>query len=148
MSKGKSNGNGKGQSLEAVLNTKELKEYEEFVHTPDSTEKAFRGQDTLNAIRLLVLSDPEFLDNTMRYDLPSSAVILAVALSISRCTQHNYQDGVEFWKLVCGLMTSKRGKRISQLVEAIIGERKWNENQAGSGGIGDKMKAFANKITG
>lgn len=147
MARGKSNGNGKGQSFEAVLDTKELKEWETFVHSPDSTAKAFHGQDTLNAIRLLVLSDPEFLDNTMRYDLPSSAVILAVALSISRCKQHNYSDGIEFWKLVCGLMTSKRGKRIAQLVEAIIGERKWNENQSG-GTIGDKMKAFANKITG
>jgi len=121
----------------------DLKELEDFVHSPDSTDKAFKTQEAYNAIRMLILSDPEFLDNSMRYELPSNRVILAIAGYYKKCSKHNYTGGMEFIKLLCGLLTSRRGKRVDKLVEAVIGERKWKEGQgAGGGGSWDKVKNF------
>jgi hypothetical protein len=124
------------------FNENELKELESFIHSPDSTDKAFKNQEGLNALRLMVLSDPEFLDNAMRYDLPSSRLILAIAFSMQRCKKHGYTGGIEFYKMICALLPAKRGKRIDQLVDAIAGERKWKEGMNSNNGLGDKIKNF------
>jgi len=130
-------GNGKGD-------LQEVEELEKFIHSPDSTDKAFKSQEAYNAIRMLILSDPEFLDNSMRYELPNNRVILAIAGYYQKCLKHNYMEGMEFVKLLCGLLTSRKGKRVEKLVEAIIGERKWKEGQgAGGQGVMDKLKNFA-----
>jgi len=132
----KDEGNGKGSP-------ENIKELEEFVHSPESVDKAFKSQEAYNAIRMLILSDPEFLDNSMRYELPNNKVILAIAGYYKKCLKHDYTEGMEFIKLLCGLLTSRKGKRVDKLVEAIIGERKWKEGQsAGGGGTFDKIKNF------
>lgn len=119
----------------------ELDKLNEFIHSQDSTDKAFKNQDTLNALRLMVLSDPEFLDNAMRYDLPNSRTILAIALSMQKCIKHNYKDGINFYKVLCGLLPSKQGKRIDQMVDAIGGDRRWREGD--NKGFMDNMKQWA-----
>ena len=137
MNSKKEEGNGK-------LSVDEVRELETFVHSPDSTDKAFKSQEAYNAIRMLILSDEKFMDNSMRYELPSNKVILAIAGYYQKCLKHDYMEGMEFIKLLCGLLTSRKGKRVDKLVEAIIGERKWKEGQGGGqgGGLSDKIKNF------
>ena len=121
----------------------EIEQIKEFIHSPNSQDNAFKNQEGLNALRLMVLSDPEFLDNAMRYDLPSSKLILAIAFSMQRCKKHGYAAGIEFYKTICALLPSKQGKRIDQLVDAISGEKRWKSGVGGQQSIMDKVKNFA-----
>jgi len=131
--------NGKGD-----LSQYSVEEIGKFVHSEQSMDKAFKAQDPMNAVRMMILSDEEFLDNAMRYDLPSTRMVLGVSVSIQECNEHGYQGGIDFYKYFCGLLPSKHGKRIGLFVDAIIGERKWKEGSfQGNGGGGlEKVKNF------
>jgi hypothetical protein len=128
------NGNGNGK-----LDNSELEALNQFIHSGDSTDKAFKSQDTLNALRLMVMSDPEFIDNAMRLDTPSMAFILGLAVSVQQCKAHNFKDGEDFLKLLTSLLPSRHGKRIDQLIAAISGEKQWQQSGQGSG-LMDKIK--------
>lgn len=132
----KNNNNGNGQLDDAAI-----EELKKFIHSPDTTDKAFKNQDTLNAIRLVILSDPDILDNAMRYDIPSNRMILGLAVSLQQCQEHHYAGGENFYKMLLGLMPSRHGKRVDQLIEAIVGERKWKE-QSAQNGIANKIKGW------
>ncbi len=121
----------------------ELEALKHFIHSEDSIDKAFKGQDSVNAMRLMVLLDPLFRDNVMRLDLPSYRIILAIAMSMQRCAKHSYKDGIAFYEILCGMMTSRKGKRIDKLIDAIAGERKWKEGEGGQRGIMEKLKNWA-----
>jgi len=133
--------NGKGDTQEV---TKVLDELNEFIHSPDSTDKAFKSQETFNAIRMMILSDEDIMANLMRYDLPNNRVILAMAGYIQKCKEHNYVEGVMFVMTLCGLLTARKGKRTDRFVDAIIGDRSWKEGQQG-GGMMERAKNWFNK---
>ena len=114
-----------GDNGDKGKNEAKVADLEKFIHDQTSEDNAFRTSEQFNAIKILMTSEQLIEDNAMRYDIPSNAMILGVALSIQRCHDHDYQGGVEFWKLVLALMTSKKGKRTSQFVDAIIGEQRW-----------------------
>ena len=133
--------NGKGDKDKSADVSTAVSQLSEFVHSPDSTDKAFKQQGDVNALRLMIMSDDDIIDNAMRYDLPNNRVILAIAGYIQKCVEHNYPEGIEFIKYLCGLLPSRKGRRISLFVDAIIGERKWKEGGQG-GGAFDKVKKW------
>lgn len=109
----------------------------------NSINKGFSSQEVLNAIRLLILSDPEILDNSMRYSIPDRQFAVAAASYIRKCEAHGYTDGVKQVKMQLGLMTSIRGQRVDKLVAAIIGEREFaSEKPKNAAGILDKIKGM------
>ena len=120
----------------------DVEELKNFIHSQGSVDKAFASQDTVNVLRMMVLSDPNILDNAMRYDIPSLRMVLGLAMSIQECEDHDFQSGVEFFKLLCGLMPSRRGRRIEQLISAIAGQQAWEKREQ-TGGFFDKAKNWA-----
>ena len=119
----------------------DLSQLANFIHSTDSTEKAFKASDNTNAINLMYLTDAEFMNNLMRLDLPNNQVILAMAGIFKKCKAHNYTDGMEWLQVLMSLLTSRRAKRTNQVVEAITGDRKWKE-QGGNGAM-DALKNFS-----
>lgn len=117
--------NGKGELDRQTL--AELKELQELLHSPDSTDKAFKSQEVFNAIKMLVLPDDELMENSMRLFLQSNRLILAIAGYYHLCEEHGYESGKKWVRLLCALLTSRKGLRVEQFVDSIIGERKWKE---------------------
>ncbi len=132
------NGGSEKQTKAEVENYEQLKE---FIHTQGSTDKAFSSTDTNNALKIMMTSEKEFLDNAMRYDLPSNRIVLALAFEYGRYKEHGFEEGINFLMLLCGLLTSKKGKRIQIMSDTVIGERKFKENTSGNG-LWNKAKNF------
>lgn len=121
---------------------KEIQKLEEILST-DSTDKAFRSQEVLSAIRMIILSDPEIMDNAMRYALPDKRYCVAAASLWRKLKKHNYDDGIEQLKLLLGLLCSVKGDRINRLVEAVIGEQKVKAQSGSFSAASDKIKQWA-----
>lgn len=120
----------------------EIKAKEAFLDT-SSFEKAFKTQDVLNAIRLIILQDENFIDNAMRYNIPNRRFAVAAASYYRKCLKHGYTEGIEQLKMQLGLMTAIGEKRMLLLVEAVIGERKFKDNGQGVSGLADQIKNWA-----
>ena len=103
-----------------------------------SIDKAFKSQDVLNAIRMIILQDKEIMENSMRYNLPNRRWCIAAASYVRKCVEHGYNKGIDQVMMQLGFMTSIGGERIKQLVTAVIGEQKWQQGK-GNGMI-DKIK--------
>ena len=101
-------------------------------------DKALKSQEVMNAIRMLILSDPDIMDNAMRYDIHDRRTCVAAASLYQKHKNHSYNDGVEELMLLLGLFTSIRGKRVNILSDTVIGERKFGQNQGE--GLLDKTK--------
>jgi hypothetical protein len=112
----------------------------------NSIDNAFANKDVVNAIRMIIMSDKEIMDNVMRYNIPSKRFAVAAASYIRKCDEHGYVKGIDQIKMQLGLMTSIGEKRINDLVTAVIGERKWQEGQQNGGG--GMLKNIANKVYG
>ena len=135
----KDNGNGKGEALEIKS---ELNELKNFIHSDESLDKAFKSNESLNAMRLMVLSDEGIIDNAMRYHIPSYRVMMAIALSVQRCVKHDYTQGIEFYRLLLAMMPARRGHRIDQLIDAISGERRWQQGGDKPGALNNMKEKF------
>lgn len=136
----KSNGNGAKQLPEII----DEKAAEYAVIDDSTTDKAFKQQDTLNALNVLVKLEEEYILNATRLDIPNSAFSIAAADYITKCIAHGYEEGANRLMLQMGLMTSIKGKRIEITKQAIIGDRQFRENTSGKGLI-DKIKGWYNK---
>ncbi len=112
-----------------------------FVHSPESTDKAFKNQDMLNAIRMIILADPDIMENVFRYNIPDRRFACAAASYHRKCKEHNYNDGINQLMMQLGLMGSIGEARIKHLVQAVIGDREWKDNQ--NKGFADKFKNWA-----
>lgn len=114
----------------------------EFLNT-DSVDKAFKSQDVLNAIRMIILADEEIMANVMRYSVPDRRFAVAAASYYTKCRKHSDRDGEEELKLLLGLLCSIGNTRINKLVEAVIGEQRGKDGDASMRGFQDKIKKFA-----
>jgi len=113
----------------------------DFIHSPDSTDKALKSGEQLNAMRMMLLMDERFKDNLLRLDFPSSRFILAVSLSMQRCMEHGYTNGMEWLEMICGMLPAKHAKRMEHFIDGMAGERRWREGGGqGQSGLMDKMK--------
>ena len=110
----------------------------------DSTiDKAVKDPESTNAMRLLMLQDAEFLNNTFRYSIPDAQSAIAFAAQIVACQEHDYTDGEMQTKIQLGLMASIKGERADQFVRSIIGNREFTQKQTGNG-----IGGFLNKLYG
>jgi len=103
-----------------------------------SIDKALKSQDTLNALRMLIMSDPEILDNAMRYDVKDYRSCVAAASLHQKHKKHGFEGGVDELKLLFGLAASIKAKRVNIFSDTVIGERKFG--QGGSEGLLDRTK--------
>ena len=99
----------------------------------DSPTQAFKSQDVVNAMEILMKQDKDFLDNTFRYDVPSGKVALCASIIVQRCTEHDYENGLLWLKYLLGLTASVHGKRVNVFSDTVIGERRWKEGIRGQG---------------
>jgi hypothetical protein len=132
----------KNNGSKAQMTKEDIEELSAFLGE-GSIDKAFKNQDTLNAIRMIILQDPELMDNSMRYKIPSKRFAVAAASYVRKCEEHHYQPGIDQVKMMLGLMTSVGGERINKLVEAIGANKNFQEGR--SGGFVDKIKSLYNK---
>lgn len=140
--KDKNNGKKAGDAT-LTFSLEQIKEMEEVAHSPDSTEKAFSLSDAVNAIRMIILQDEGLIANSMRYNLPSRSYAVASAVLYSKNKAHNDKEGNDELQLLLGLYCSVGEQRINKLIEAVIGERKWQTQGQGFSGLADKIKNFA-----
>ena len=135
------NGNGQGQIDGLFPEGVDIAEVKAQIHGNDSTTNALKPQENENAINLIMTQAQEFVDNALRMDIPSNEIALYISLSIQRCTQNHYSEGVLFWKYVCGLLTSVKAKRVNLAGDIIIGERQWKAGVHNNGFM-QKAKDF------
>ena len=105
-----------------------------------SYEKMFKDPESTNAMRLMMLSDPEFINNVFRYNIPDYQFAVAMAAQIRACIEHGFDEGVNQAMIQLGLMASVKGERINQFVTAVCGNRDFQERKIGGGGLMDKIK--------
>jgi hypothetical protein len=111
-----------------------------------TVDKAFKTTDQMNALRMLIMSDPEILDNAMRYHIRGGyRYVVAMASLIAKCKENNYTQGEEELKLILGFTVSINGEGRKLFSDTIIGERKnfGNQESGGFQGIADKIKKAA-----
>ncbi len=137
----KNNGHKTNGDEDIVVKTTDLTPY----LGDGALDKAVKDPESTNAMRLLMLQDEEFLNNTFRYNIPNDAYAIAMAAQIVACQEHSFVDGVEQSKIQLGLMASVKGERAEQFVRSIIGNREFTEKK-GMGGGG--VQGFLNKIYG
>lgn len=111
--------------------TAELAELEALLSS-DSSDKAFKSQDVLNAIRLIILPDEEMEQNAWRYRMPNKRYCVAAASYYRKNLRHNNTDGNKQLMLLLGFFNSIGESRMNQLVRAVIGDAQYKSGNQGS----------------
>lgn len=97
-------------------------------------DDAFKDQDMLNALRMIIMSDKDIEQMVMRYNLPSRQFAVAVASLWRKYEAKEYEIGKRQILILLGLMASVGNQRINDLVHAITAEKKQ------SGDMGERFK--------
>ena len=102
-----------------------------FVSGPDMVDKAFRQQDVVTAVQMLVDPGGDINNLTMRGDFPDAQFLKAAARHLARCRYFHYKEGEEELKFIVAGYPGIKGKRADMLVHAVVGERKQQSESFG-----------------
>lgn len=119
----------------------ELEKLEQAYLKPDTTDKAVKAQDVLNAIRMIILSDDDAYQMVFRYNMPSQRFCAAAAMAYTVYDEHGDTAMKNYMKLYLGYLRSKGGEAIKDLVQAVTAEKR-QEKQ----GMGDKFSSWVDSI--
>jgi len=101
-------------------------------------EREFKTPESTDNARLLVKPGDDIDELMMRANIPSMSINLCLNLSVERCRENDFDDGIKFWRGILAGSTGIRGQRASLFSDTIIGEK----HSARRDGFGSKFKQW------
>lgn len=132
-----SRNNGNNQTTDEEIEYKDPDNVPTFTYN-DDIEKEFKNFEQTNDTRLLIKPGDDIDELMMRASIPSMSINLCLNLSVQRCRENNFDDGMEFWKGILAGSTGIGGRRATLFSDTIIGEK----HGARRDGFGSKFKQF------
>lgn len=132
-----SRNNGNGQITDEEVEYKDPDNVPVFTYS-DDIEKEFRNFEQTDNARLLVKPGDDIDELMMRANIPSMSINLCLNLSVERCRENGFEDGIKFWRGILAGSTGIRGQRASLFSDTIIGEK----HSARRDGFGSKIKQW------
>jgi len=107
----------------------------------DTIDKAFGSQDFINALRMLILSDPDIMQMVFRFRVPSRRHAIAQAVLWRQYEDHGYTKGLKQLQLLFGFQSNINDERINALVQAITAEKREAKQP-----VGERVRQFIEGI--